>query len=326
MSSTNIVNSYQPGMSLRNWMLLLCLSILWGGSFFLNAVIIKHVPVLSIVFFRVFFAAILLLLFMKITKTTININRSIIGSFLIMGLINNFIPFTLIVGGQAHIGSGLAAVLNATTPLFAAVVAHISTDDAAERLGPKRIIGILFGIAGVTVLLAPKLGAVGFSGSEVFGQIAILGAALSYGLAVVYGRRFGKQGISPVVAATGQVSASSFLLLPLVLIIDKPWTYLGSIDLNTFTSMLSLSIFCTAFAYILYFKLIKEAGATNASLVTLLVPVSAIILGVLFLGETFTVNTAAGMAFIGLGLLVIDGRIFSYWRKSTLKAADNGSD
>ncbi len=115
MSSTNIVNSYQPGMSLRNWMLLLCLSILWGGSFFLNAVIIKHVPVLSIVFFRVFFAAILLLLFMKITKTTININRSIIGSFLIMGLINNFIPFTLIVGGQAHIGSGLAAVFNAST-------------------------------------------------------------------------------------------------------------------------------------------------------------------------------------------------------------------
>ncbi|MBL4667546.1 MAG: DMT family transporter, partial [Sneathiella sp.] len=257
MSSTTSANSSQSGMSLSNWSLLIFLALIWGGSFFLNGVIVKHIPVLSIVFFRVFFAAIFLLLFMKFTKTSIPLNRPLIVSFLIMGLINNFIPFSLIVGGQAYIGSGLASVLNATTPLFAAIVAHISTDDPAERLGPKRIVGILFGIIGVSVLLGPKIGEVGFSGNEVFGQIAVLAAAVSYGVAVVYGRRFGKQGISPVAAATGQVSASSFLMLPVVLIVDKPWTYLASVELSTIASMLCLSILCTAYAYILYFKLIR---------------------------------------------------------------------
>jgi len=307
----------QSSMSAGNWFLLLLLALIWGGSFFLNGVIIKEVPVLSIVFFRVFFAALFLLLFMKIRRISIPLDRSLLGAFLIMGFVNNFIPFSLIVGGQVYIGSGLAAVLNATTPLFAAVVAHISTDDPAERLGPRRIAGILFGIAGVAILLAPKIGDVGFSGNEVFGQIAVLGAALSYGLAVVYGRRFGKMGISPVATAAGQVSGSSLLLLPFVLVIDTPWIYLGSLSLNTVISMLSLSLICTAYAYILYFKLIKNAGATNASLVTLLVPVSAIILGVLFLGETLTSNILLGMVSIGFGLLIIDGRILKIFHKKS---------
>ncbi len=303
------------GMSLYSWGILLLLSLLWGGSFFLNGVAIKELPVFSIVFGRVFFAALFLLLFIKLKGLKFPTSRSMLLAFLFMGLVNNFIPFSLIVAGQAHISSGLASVLNATTPLFTAVVAHVATTDPSERLGPKRIAGISLGILGVAILLAPKIGEIGFSGNEVLGQLAVLGAGLAYGVAVVFGRRFAKQGISPAVTATGQVTASSLLLLPVVLFIDKPWEFIPDIGLHSVLAVLGIALFSTAIAYILYFELIKTAGATNASLVTLIIPVSAILLGVLFLGESITIHMMGGMFCIGLGLLVIDGRILKFLEK-----------
>ncbi len=317
MSSTFNSAPKSQSMSLPSWGILILLSLLWGGSFFFNGVAIKELPVFTIVFGRVFFAAILLIIFMKLKGIPFPKESSILLAFLFMGFINNFIPFSLIVAGQAHISSGLASVLNATTPLFTAIVAHFATTDPTERLGTKRIVGILLGIIGVAILLSPKIGSVGFSANEVLGQLAILGAGLAYGIAVVFGRRFGRLGISPVATATGQVTATSILMLPIVLYADRPWEFLSSVSVEASLAILGIALFSTAIAYILYFELIKTAGATNASLVTLVIPVSAMMLGVLFLDEIITPHIVGGMFAIGLGLLVIDGRILKLFHKKS---------
>ncbi len=304
-------------MSLCNWGILLLLSLLWGGSFFFNGVAIKELPVFTIVYGRVFFAAVLLIIFMKLKGIPFPKGGSILLAFLFMGFINNFVPFSLIVAGQAHISSGLASVLNATTPLFTAVVAHFATNDPSERLDAKRITGILLGITGVAILLSPKIGAVGFSANEVLGQLAVLGAGLAYGVAVVFGRRFGQLGISPVASATGQVTATSILMLPIVLYVDRPWEFISSVSLEASMAILGIALFSTAIAYILYFELIKTAGATNATLVTLVIPVSAMMLGVVFLDEIITPHIIGGMLAIGLGLLVIDGRFLKLFHKKS---------
>lgn len=304
-----------PGMTLVNWVLLLVLSLLWGGSFFFNGVAVKEVPVLTVVFFRVGIAALALLIFFKIKGISFPFEKKILLAFLMMGFLNNFIPFSLIVAGQNYIGSGLASILNATTPLFAAVVAHVATQEKHERLTARRISGILFGIIGVAIMMVPDIQAAGFGSDMVLGQIAILGAALSYGIAAVYGRRFGRMGISPVLSATGQVSGTTLIMLPMVLLIDKPWTFYSAISLETMMAIIALALFSTAVAYILYFQLIKSAGATNASLVTLIIPASAILLGSAFLGEEITAEALIGMAAIGLGLLIIDGRIFNAFKQ-----------
>jgi len=307
-----VTNSQQQtqGMTLVNWALLLVLSLLWGGSFFFNGVAVKEVPVLTIVFFRVGIAALALLVFLKIKGISFSFEKKVILAFLMMGFLNNFIPFSLIVTGQNYVGSGLASILNATTPLFAAVVAHVATQETHERLTLRRITGILFGIIGVAIMMAPDIQTAGFGSDMVLGQIAILGAALSYGIAAVYGRRFGQMGISPVVSATGQVSGTTLIMLPMVLFIDKPWTFYSAVSVETMLAIIALALFSTAVAYILYFQLIKSAGATNASLVTLVIPASAILLGSSFLGEEITMEALIGMTAIGLGLLIIDGRVF----------------
>lgn len=302
-------NETSNSMSAFNWGLLLLLSLLWGGSFFFNGVAVKEMPVLSIVFSRVFLAALTLFVILWIKRVEIKVSTGILAAFFFMGLTNNLIPFSLIVYGQTMIDSGLSSVLNATTPLFAALVGHFATSDPNERLGPRRIGGIVLGIAGVGILLGPSISGVGFSGDEVWGQISILGAALSYGVGAVFGRKFGKAGVAPLLAATGQVTATSIMMLPIVLYIDQPWLFIPQLSTYVIVSVIALAVVSTGFAYIIYFHLISSAGATNASLVTLLIPVSAILLGVLFLDEKVSIQMLAGMAVIGCSLLVIDGRL-----------------
>jgi drug/metabolite transporter (DMT)-like permease len=211
---------------------------------------------------------------------------------------------SLIVWGQGHIASGLASILNATTPLFIVVVAHFLTTD--ERLTRQRFIGVLVGFAGVAVMI----GSAAFQSWNVSipAQLAVLGAALSYAFASVFGRRFKAMGITPIATAAGQVTASSAILLPLSLLVDRPWT-LPEPSAVTILALIGLALVSTALAYILFFRLLAGAGATNAGLVTLLIPVSAILLGTLFLDETLAIRHFAGMALIGAGLLLIDGRL-----------------
>lgn len=297
-------------MTAIEWLMLLALSILWGGAFFFNAIILSELSVMAVVFGRVSLAALTLLIIVKFLKQSLPRDLSLWGAFFVMGFLNNLLPFGLIVAGQTQIGSGLASVLNATTPLFAAVLVHMLTTDKTERLSTSRIFGIVLGIAGVVVMIGPDIADVGFTSLDVLSQIAILGAALCYGLALVFARRFKRLGVPPMIVATGQVSASSLLLLPLWLLWEAPWQDAFVPSMTVTLSIICLSVFCTALAYILYFRILSGAGATNASLVTLLIPVSAILLGVLFLNETLTPRILVGISLIGLGLLSLDGRMF----------------
>jgi drug/metabolite transporter (DMT)-like permease len=229
--------------------------------------------------------------------------------FFAMGLLNNLIPFSLIVWGQSHIASGLASILNATTPLFTVIVAHFLTSD--ERMTGSRLFGVLAGLAGVIVMIGP--GFLAGVGTSVLAQIAVLGAALSYAFAGIFGRRFSRMGVPPLLTATGQVTASTALLAPTVLIIDQPWT-LPMPSGQVWAAVIGLALLSTSLAYVLYFRILATAGATNLLLVTFLIPVSAILLGAALLSERLNPEHFLGMALIGLGLAAIDGRVLSvFW-------------
>ena len=293
-------------MTPLDWTLLLTLSILWGGSFFFVGVAVKALPPFTHVLLRVAIAAAALHLVLRVMRTTTPWDSKTWLAFFGMGLLNNAIPFSLIVWGQTQIASGLASILNATTPLFTVLVAHVLTAD--ERLSKGRIVGVLLGLAGVVALIGPQA-LVGL-GQDVLAQLAILGAALSYALASIFGRRFKRMGVPPLATATGQVTASSVLLLPVALIVDRPWT-LPSPALPVWAAIIGLALLATALAYILFFRILASAGAVNLMLVTFLIPVSAILLGSAFLGESLAPMDFIGMALIGLGLAAIDGRLAS---------------
>jgi len=296
-------------MKFIDWAILIALSVLWGGSFFFVGIAVSELPPLTIVTLRVGIGASALLAFLTITRQLPKLSKPVIFAFFGMGMLNNVIPFILIVWGQGQIASGLASILNATTPLFTVVVAHFLTRD--EKLTPLRGFGVLAGIAGVVVLLGPdiiKQGFVDGLGGKLLPQLAILGAAFSYGFASIFGRRFKALGVSPMATAAGQVSASTIMLLPIMLIIDKPWT-IAMPSAQTIWAILGLGLAATAIAYVLYFKVLERAGATNVSLVTFLIPVSAIFLGIIFLSETFYFTHLFGLALIGVGLAAIDGRL-----------------
>lgn len=291
-------------MSLGSWLTLIVLSVLWGGSFFFVGVAVDALPLLTIVILRVGLAAIALNVVVIALGQRLPMEPRVWWAFIGMGLLNNMVPFTLIVWGQSHIASGLASILNAATPLFAVVVAHLLTSD--ERLTARRVIGVVLGFVGVVIVIGPSV--LSGLGVNVLAQLAVLGAALSYALAGVFGRRFARWGITPLVAATGQVSASTVLLLPLALWVDRPWL-LAAPGIEIWGAIVGLALLSTALAYILYFRILATSGATNILLVTFLIPVSAILLGALILDEQLAVSHFVGIGVIGLGLAAIDGRI-----------------
>ena len=220
-----------------------------------------------------------------------------------MGVLNNVVPFSLIVFGQTRIDSGLAAILNATTPLFAVVAAHCATP--GERLTPARLAGVALGLLGVVAMVGPA--ALHGLGGALAAQLACLAAALSYAVAGLYGRRFQALGVAPTATAAGMLTASAVLIAPLALLVDRPWT-LPWPGPAAVAALLGLAALSTALAYLLYFRLLASAGATNLLLVTFLIPASAVALGVLVLGETIAARQILGMALIGAGLAAIDGR------------------
>ena len=293
------------------WMLLVLLSVVWGGSFFFNGIALQEFPTLSIVTARVGLAALALLFLMKMLGQGIQLNRQILKAFFGMSFLNNVVPFSLIVWGQQHIASGVASILNATTPLFTMLVAHWFTTD--EKINPRRLLGVLTGMGGVGLMMG--LDSMESSGFHLLGQSAILLAAFSYGLAGVYGKRFAQLEIPPLATATGQLCASSMILIPLTLWIDQPWT-MTIPSIEGMGSLLGIALLSTALAYVIYFRLLKTAGATNLLLVTLLIPISAIILGVFLLDESLEPQHFSGMAVISLGLLIMDGRLLQFFRKT----------
>jgi drug/metabolite transporter (DMT)-like permease len=290
-------------MTALEWGMLLLLALVWGGSFFFVGVAVKQLPPLTIVALRVALASLILWLCAPAMGVRLPSDRTVISAFLVMGLVNNVIPFSLIAFGQTQLASGLASILNATTPLFTVIAGHFLTED--ERLTPLRVTGALCGLVGVAGMIGPQL--VGGLGGGVLAELAILGAAVSYAFASVFGRRFRRLGINPIATATGQVTASSLMLIPIALLVDRPWT-LPMPGVETLAAIFGLAALSTAFAYILYFRILAGAGATNVVLVTLLAPVSSIALGALVLHEHLEARHFIGLALIGLGLACIDGR------------------
>ena len=297
-------------MGLTEWGLLVFLSILWGGSFFFSKVALAELRPFSVVFMRVLLAAATLWLVLFLTQQAVPHSRKLWRLFFIMGALNNLIPFSLIFWGQTHISSGLASILNATTPLWAIILAHFYTAD--EKLTTNRFIGIICGVIGVAVMIGPDALS-GSGGMTLLAQLAVIAGTFSYACSGIFGKRF--QGIPPMVTATGQVSATTIMMIPLVLWVDQPWLYSWP-QLSTWGALAGLAILSTALAYIIYFRLLATAGATNLLLVTLLIPVSATLLGITFLDETIAAQEIIGMGCIAIGLLVLDGRLFSIWRKN----------
>lgn len=287
---------------------LLCLSLLWGGSFFFVEVLIDHFAPLTIVALRVSLAALGLWSIILALRLPLPKHSRHWAALMVMGVLNNAIPFFLIAWGQTQISSGLASIFNATTPFFTVVVAGLLLTD--EHFTAKKIIGVLVGLVGTIVLIGPEL--LGGVSGPVFGQLAVVTAAVSYAFAATFARRFRGWGISPLIVATGQVTSAALIMTPVALVFDPP-VQIYVVPMIAVGATLGLAMFSTVIAYILYFRLIDSAGATNAALVTFLIPVSAIFLGVLVLGETFTWLQAAGMSIIALGLIIMDGRLLGRW-------------
>lgn len=296
-----------PRLEAQDWALLLALSLLWGASYFFSKIAVGALPPLTLVGARVLLAAATLLLVCRLVGIGIPLGRW--RDFLGMGAINNVLPFALIFWAQTEIASGLASILNATTPLFTAVLAHFLTRD--ERLTPAKIAGVVLGIAGVAVLVGVEV--LSSLGSSVLAQFACLAAAISYACAGIFARRR-LQGIPSLAAAAGQLSASGAMALPIVALIDRPWL-LPIPEAVTIGAVLGLALLSTALGYAIYFRILGRAGATNILLVTLLMPPSTILLGAVFLGERLEPHHGLGFAAIALGLATIDGRAIGWFKR-----------
>lgn len=296
-------------MNTEEWGMLGLLSFLWGASFIFNDIAVSELPTLTVVVARVFIAALTLLAVMRLAGIEMPTEWRVWRAIMILAFINNALPFSLIVWGQSHITAGLASILNATTPLFGVIVAHLFTGD--EKMTRGRMAGVLTGMAGVVILVGGD--ALQELGVNVLAQLAVLLAACCYAFSGVYARRFRRMGVSPLATAAGQVTASSAMLIPVMLVIDQPWT-LPFPSAQTIGALAGVATLSTALAYILYFRLLATAGATNVLLVTFLIPVTAIGLGIVLLGETLYPKQIAGMILIGAGLTLIDGRLFRLLR------------
>jgi drug/metabolite transporter (DMT)-like permease len=292
-------------MGLVEWTMLVLLSMLWGGSYFFVEIALTEWSPLLIVGVRVVIASVVIWAIVLAAGLPVPRSLSAWAAFFWMGLLNNIVPFLLIVWGQKEIESGLAGILTAAAPIFSVIVAGVWLKD--EPVTRPRLFGAVLGLIGVAVLIGPKA----LAGLDVnlLAQVAVLGAALSYAFAGVYARRFTRMKIDPIVAASGQLLMSSFIMILLVLAFDSPSELMAS-SARVWITVIVMAVFSTALAYILYFRLLATAGATNAILVTLLIPVTAILLGALFLDERLQWLHFLGMAVIALGLSVIDGRLW----------------
>ncbi|WP_284416278.1 MULTISPECIES: DMT family transporter [unclassified Bradyrhizobium] len=293
-------------MDARDWSLLGLLSLLWSGSFIFNGLALKELPPLTLVLLRIALAAAILLPVLRLRGLGFPVGIAGWRPYFAVALFNNVVPFCLIVIGQTFITSGLAAVLNATTPLFTIVVMAAAGD---ERLSARRVAGLIVGLVGVVIL---RSGA-GLDGSgDGYGLLFGLGASLSYGIAALLVRRH-LASSPPLATATFQLSASSMMMLVIAGVVDQPW-HLAMPGLQTWLALIGLAALSTAFAYIVFFQVLRRSGATNVTLVTLLIPLTTILLGSLVLGETISLQEIVGALVIGSALLVIDGRIFNVLR------------
>jgi drug/metabolite transporter (DMT)-like permease len=295
----------QRAMTAREWGLLALLSLLWGGSFFFIGVAVKELPPLTLAALRVGLAALILWASAPLTGAMPPRNGKAVAALALLGLGNNALPFALIAWGQTHLAAGLASILNAATPLFAVLVAHVFT--AEEKLSRLKIIGTAAGMAGVAWVIGPDL-LWGQAKVNAWAEGAVLLAALSYAASAVFARRVRALGLKPLDVATGQATAGAIYLVPLAMFVDAPWS-LPVPSAAVVASVFAIAALCTALAYVVYFRILAGAGATNVLLVTLMAPATSVVLGALFLHERLLARQFLGFALIAIGLAFIDGRL-----------------
>jgi drug/metabolite transporter (DMT)-like permease len=295
-------------MDARDWSRLVFLSVLWGATFFFTSLALRELPPLTLVFLRLSIATLILLPIIWLHK--IKLPSSIAGwqPYAVMALINNVIPFSLIVMAQTYIPSGMASVLNATTPVFTVLVAAAFGD---ERLILRRVVGVLLGLTGVIVL---RGFAFEIDSDQTIGILLSLGATVSFGFSALWATRK-LTGKPPLATATFQLMSASVMMFCLAVVFDRPWQ-LEMPGGVTWSAILGLASLSTALAFIVFFQIIIRSGASTVMLVTLLVPVSAILLGYFILGEYIATREIIGALIIGSALLVMDGRIFRLFRRS----------
>ncbi len=293
-----------------DWLLLVTLSFLYGGSFLFYRVLAPVLPPLSVVAGRLAIAALALdLVLLAVWRGALaGLSWRLAGAFLLLGTLNCALPFWLFAWSEHRLTGGLASILNAPTPILTALVAHVLTRD--ERLSARTVAGAVCGLSGVAVLLAPSLRD-GFGGGDLLSKLACVGASVCYAFGGTLSRRV--RGLSPLQLAAGQVTAGALLMLPLAAAVDRFWT-LPPLPARGVASLLGIGLLSTSVAYLLYFRILASSGATRASLVTLLVPVSALLLGGAVLGEGLSLRTLPGVVLIAAGLVVIDGRLLRMGR------------
>ncbi len=292
-----------PQMGGREWAMLCGLAVLWGCSFLFFKVLARSLPPFTIVLGRVGVAAVVLNLVMLALRRPLPLDWRLWGGFAVMGILNNVASFSLTAYGIRYIPSGMASILNASTPVFTVLAAHLLTRD--DRLTPQRGLGVIAGFVGVAILMGPSAFAVG-------GGKALIGQACSVIGAGVYGRRF--RAVPPLTAATCQLTASTLIVLPLALIFERPWT-LPPQSPEVWGAMAGIAVLSTVLAFLLFFRILASAGATNLQLVTFLIPIVAVTLGAIMLGERLPPRAYGGMAVIALGLALLDGRPLRWLRR-----------
>jgi drug/metabolite transporter (DMT)-like permease len=288
----------------QSWALLILLAIIWGGSFVFIGIAVKELPALLIVLARVGIAAVILLPIHLIAIGKLPTSARTWIACGGMSIMNNVIPFTLISWGQHHIASGLASVINATTPMFAAIFMAMF---AMEALTLRKGIALIIGIIGVIVL---KGGNFGNLGPQSLGIFAVMIASLFYGLSAPWSKKM-LVGIPPLTTATLQLNISTVIMAVIVALFSDTSLYANA-STETWVALVALAAISTSVAYLLFFRIIQRAGPSFVSLVTMLVPVSAILLAYLYLGETLELNEVIGALIIGLSLILIDGRALTY--------------
>lgn len=308
MTAPPSLSSIDQRMDGRSWTGVAVLGAVWGSSFFFFEVALETLGPVTVAFARVAIAAVTLFALIRILRQSLPKDWRSWRALAVMGILNNAIPFTLIAWAQVVIEGGLASILNATTPIFSVVLAVFVVRQ--ETLTANRLIGVLLGFVGVIVLIGP--GALSSLGVSVVSQSLVLLGALSYATAAIYARRH-LVAHPPLVTSFAQVVTAAAVLLPLALVLERPWD--ASPTVATWGALVAIGTLGTAFAYPLYFFLLRRTGATNLMLVTLINPVTALLLGIFVLNEDPGWTAFAGMALIFAGLATIDGRLFEYGSK-----------
>jgi drug/metabolite transporter (DMT)-like permease len=274
------------------------LASVWGSSYLFIKVALADLTPVQIVWARLALGAAVLIVISLASRIEVIGTRSSLGGLIVMALFANIAPFLLITWGEERISTGLTSILNSTTPLFTVAIAALFVP--GERLSALRVAGIVVGFLGVTVIV----GGAGEAGA-VAGGLAVVAASLSYGVGFVFARlNLTNRGHSILALSTAQLFVASVLLAPLT-----AWdviTHPPSVGLASGASVATLGAVGTGLAYILYYRLVSDVGATTASFVTYLIPIFGVALGFLVLGEHIGWNTLVGAVLVIAGIAIAE--------------------